>query len=68
MARESSTSIESGPHISPSLPILTDFTKSFVLQTDARDFGVGAVLTPEDEVGKRVISYASRKLTMTEGN
>lgn len=53
-----------------SAPILTcpDFSKPFVLQTDASAFGIGAVLTQQFEDGEKVISYLSRSLTRSERN
>lgn len=49
-------------------PILTcpDFTKEFILQTDASQVGLGCVLTQNFDDGERVISYASRSLTPQE--
>ena len=41
---------------------LPDFTKNFILRTDASDFGIGAVLLQEQEEDKRPVAYASRKL------
>ncbi|XP_043862585.1 uncharacterized protein LOC122756554 [Drosophila santomea] len=51
-------------------PILAcpDFRRTFVLQTDASDYGLGAILTPHSEQGERVISYSSRALNGAEKN
>lgn len=48
-----------------STPILgsPDFSREFVIQTDASDEAVAGVLTQQQEDGERVISYFSRKLT-----
>ncbi|KMQ90703.1 reverse ribonuclease integrase [Lasius niger] len=53
-----------------SAPVLAcpDFTRRFVLQTDASISGLGAVLTQHFEAGKRVIAYASRTLNEAERN
>ncbi|XP_043862271.1 uncharacterized protein LOC122756508 [Drosophila santomea] len=45
-----------------------DFTRTFVLQTDASDYGLGAILTQHSEQGERVISYSSRALNGAEKN
>lgn len=49
-------------------PILArpNFDLPFVLQTDASDFGIGAVLTQEWNGLERVVAYASRTLSDTE--
>ena len=50
-------------------PILAypQLDKQFILQTDASDLGLGAVLTQKDQFGKgHVIAYSSRSLTDRE--
>lgn len=49
-------------------PILTapDFERMFYLQTDASNYGLGAVLTQQHEEGEKVICYLSRSLTKQE--
>jgi len=42
------------------------FSKTFILQTDASDYGIGAILTQDTEKG--VISYSSRTLNGAEKN
>ncbi|MHB1799638.1 MAG: reverse transcriptase family protein [Vulcanimicrobiaceae bacterium] len=53
-----------------STPILAhpDFTREFILETDASNIGLGAILSQEFEKGRRVIGYASRVLTPAERN
>lgn len=43
-----------------------DFTKPFILDTDASDMAMGAVLSQVQDGDERVISYASRCLTKAE--
>lgn len=46
-----------------------DFDKPFILETDASDFGIGAVLLQEDVGGKpRPLSFYSRKFNSAETN
>jgi len=45
-----------------------DFSRTFILQTDASDYGIGAILTHDTEKGERVISYSSRTLNGAEKN
>lgn len=51
-----------------SAPVLAipDFEREFVLQTDASNSGLAAVLLQEHEGGRRAIAYASRSLTEAE--
>ena len=51
-----------------SAPILghPDFTKPFILDTDARKDAIGAVLSQEIDGAEIVIAYGSRTLTKTE--
>ena len=52
-----------------SAPVLSypNFAQHFILQTDASDLGLGAVLTQKDGLGQEhVISYASRSLSDRE--
>lgn len=51
-----------------SAPILCspDFTKPFIIQSDASDVGIGGVLTQNIEGTEKVIAFASRSLTRAE--
>lgn len=49
-------------------PILScpDYSKEFVIQTDASGYGIGAVLVQPHEEGDKVVCYLSRSLTKQE--
>jgi hypothetical protein len=51
------------------LLVFPNFTKKFILDTDASNSGIGAVLSQMDEQGcERVVAYASRVLSKPERN
>jgi len=51
-------------------PVLAcqDFSRTFILQTGASDYGIGEILTQDTKKGARVISYSSRTLNCAEKN
>lgn len=51
-------------------PVLAmpDYEREFVIQADASNFGIGAVLTQNFDDGERVIAYLSRSLSRQERN
>ena len=53
---------------SPPVMAFPDFTKPFVLHTDASKEGLGAILYQEQDGKLRVLGYASRTLTPSEKN
>lgn len=48
--------------------VLPDFHKTFILQTDASQGGLGSVLLQEGDLGRGPVAYASRKLSTAESN
>lgn len=51
-----------------SAPVLTnpDYTRPFIIETDASQLAVGAALLQEFDDGKRIIGYFSKKLSSTQ--
>lgn len=45
-----------------------DFKKKFILETDASNYAIGAVLSQEYEEGKRVVGYFSKTMTKHQIN
>ena len=45
-----------------------DYTKPFILETDASHDGLSAILSQEQDEKQRVIAYASRRLRLSEKN
>ena len=52
--------------IQPQMLQYPDFTKQFILTTDASDIGCGAVLSQITHEGDRPIAYASKTFTSAE--
>ena len=67
---EEKTSFEHLKELLMQSPILCcpDFNKPFILQTDASNHGLGAVLTQEQDGAEVAVAYASRQLKPSEEN
>jgi hypothetical protein len=67
-ASEQEVSFTAVKELLVSAPILAcpDFSRPFVLQTDASSQDVGAILSQEFEEGERPVAYGSRTLTKCE--
>jgi len=54
--------------VNPPILRLPDFEKQFILQTDACNTGIGAILLQEESGVKHPIDFASRKLLTRESH
>lgn len=65
---ECNTAFERAKECLVSAPILScpNFEIPFIVQTDASNYGLGAVLSQETEEGEKVVCYLSRSLTPSE--
>ena len=54
--------------VKPPILQLPDFSKTFILQTDASDKGIGGILMQEVDGIPHPVAYASRKLAPREQN
>lgn len=68
--KEEKTAFEKSKCALNSTSVLTqpNFNKEFILETDASNTGLGAILSQEYEGNTKPIAYASRSLTSTERN
>lgn len=65
---EAENSLNELKSILTSAPVLAnpDYTRPFIIETDASQLAVGAALLQEFEEGKRIVGYYSKKLTNTQ--
>ena len=54
--------------VEPSVLQQPDFTKDFILETDASNYGLGAILSQEFNGKELPVAYASRTLVAAEKN
>lgn len=59
--------LKSSLMVTPILKIL-NFSETFVLQTDASDVGIGAVLLQYEDRVKKPVAYGSKKLSKSQVN
>ena len=52
----------------PPVLVVPDFTKGFVVQTNASNIGIGAVLTQKGANDEHCVAFASHKLRPQEQN
>lgn len=67
-SEEAEKALEELKSVLTSAPVLAnpDYTRPFIIETDASQLAVGAALLQEFDDGKRIIGYYSKKLSSTQ--